>query len=121
MATLFVLLILIAAFAGLVVLLRRWSLRNSSAKLLLKGAGVLIPLRLGVFWFLLFLHWTGRMGYSSLVLMVFLLPEAVLLPRDFEWTLARALGVSVLLSAGSFLWSALAVLAVRQMRKRGEG
>jgi len=96
------------------------SVKNSFGQLALKGAGILIVFRLGIFWSLLFLHWTERLGYAALVLMIFLMPEALALPRNFEWTLERALGVSALLSAGSFIWSVMGILIVRKIRKRSE-
>ncbi len=117
MIALLTLMLLAAAFYGYVALLKRMSANNSFGKLALKGAGILIVFRLGIFWFLLFLHWTERLGYSALVLMVFLLPEALILPRNFEWTVSRALGVSALLSAGSFLISIMATLIIRKTGK----
>ena len=110
MIALLTLMLLAAALYGYVILLKRMSAKNSFGQLALKGAGILIVFRLGIFWFLLFLHWTERLVYAALLLMVFLLPEALILPRNFDWTLAKALGVSGLLAAGSFLISFLATL-----------
>ena len=117
MIALLTLLLLAAAFYGYVALLKRMSAKNTFGQLALKGAGILIVFRLGIFWFLLFLHWTERLGYSALALMVFLLPEALALPRNFDWTLGKAFGVSGLLSAGSCLWSLAAVSIVRKTGK----
>lgn len=78
---------------------------------------LLIALRLGIFWFLLFLDWTERLSYSALVLMAFLLPEAMLLPRNFEWTFGKALGVSALLFVGGSLWALAAAFIVRKTWK----
>jgi len=117
MIALLTLMLLAAAFYGFVTLLKRMSVKNSFGQLALKDAGILIVFRLGIFWSLLFLHWTERLGYTALVLMIFLLPEALALPRNFEWNIKRALGVSALLSVGSFLISFLAILIIRKTGK----
>ena len=117
MIALLTLLVLAAAFYGYFILLKRMTAKNSFGQLVIKGAGILIVFRLGIFWFLLFLHWTERLGYAALILMVFLMPEALALPRNFEWNIERALGVSALFSAGSFLWSLGAVSIVRKTWK----
>ncbi len=117
MIALLTLLLLATAFYGYVTLLKRMSVKNSFGQLALKGAGILIVFRLGIFWSLLFLHWTERLGYSALIFMIFLMPEALALPRNFEWTLEKALGVSGLLAGGSVLISGLVTLAIRKTSK----
>lgn len=72
---------------------------------------VFAAVRLGIFWYLLYLHWTVQMGWRHILLLPFLLPEGFLLPRGYQWTISRALFASAFLLCGSGLW-ALAGLAL---------
>ena len=45
-----------------------------------------------------------------------LLPEGLLLPPDFTWTVGRGIVVTGLLAAGTALWTALAMAVVRALR-----
>ena len=52
----------------------------------------------------------------AMPLLLVLLPEGFLLPRDFAWTLPRAVFVTGLLAAGTAVWTAIAVGVVRGLR-----
>jgi hypothetical protein len=75
--------------------------------------------RIGVLWILLALHWRGGLGLWATPFLLLLLPEGFLLPRDFAWTVARAVLVTALLAAGTALWAALAVAVLRLLRGAG--
>jgi hypothetical protein len=81
-----------------------------------KAASIAITVRLGIFWGLLALHWRGALGLWAMPLLLLLLPEGFLLPRDFVWTLPRAVFVTGLLVVGTVVWTAIAVGVVRKLR-----
>lgn len=82
-----------------------------------KVTTLLATFRLGVLWFLLLLHWRGALGLWATPLILVLLPEGMLLPRNQVWTPGAALVASVLVTIGSGLWAA-AALAVRSPFRR---
>ena len=73
--------------------------------------------RLGVLWLLLLLHWREALGLWAVPLIMVLLPEGFLLPRNQVWTLGPALIASLLVTLGSTLW-AVAALAVLSLFRR---
>ena len=81
-----------------------------------KAASIAITVRLGIFWGLLALHWRGALGLWATPLLLLLLPKGVLLPRDFAWTLPRAVFVTGLLAVGTAVWTTIAVGVVRGFR-----
>jgi hypothetical protein len=81
-----------------------------------KAAWIALTVRLGIFWGRLLLHWRGALGLWATPLILLLLPEGFLLPRDFTWTLPRVVFVTGLLAVGTAVWTALAVGVVRRLR-----
>ena len=82
-----------------------------------RGAtAIAVIVRLGIFWYLLALHWRGTMGLWVTPLILLLLPEGFLLPRHFVWTLPSAILWTGLLAAGTAVWTAMAVGVVRALR-----
>jgi hypothetical protein len=81
-----------------------------------RAAFIAIAVRLGIFWGLLALHWRGALGLWVTPLLLLLLPEGFLLPRDFAWTLPRVMFFTGLLAAGTAVWTAIAVSVVRALR-----
>ena len=81
-----------------------------------RETAIAVVVRLGIFWYLLVLHWRGTMGLWVTPLVLLLLPEGFLLPRHFVWTLPTALLWTGVLAAGTALWTALAVGVVRALR-----
>jgi hypothetical protein len=65
-----------------------------------------------VLWFLLLLHWRGALGLWATPLILVLLPEGMLLPRNQVWTPGSALIASVLVTIGSGLWAAAALVVL---------
>ena len=53
--------------------------------------------------------------------LLLLLPEGLLLPRDFVWSVSRGILVTGLLAVGTALWTALAMAVVRALRGAGRG
>jgi len=72
-------------------------------------AVILSAARLSALWLLLYREWSRRQSLSLLPLIIILYPEALWLPNDVSWTLARAIQFSGLLICGSFLIAAAVV------------
>lgn len=81
-----------------------------------RAAAIAITVRLGVFWSLLALDWLGALGLSAVPFLLLLLPEGLLLPNHFAWTLPRAMLFTGLLAAGTAVWTGMAVGMVRALR-----
>lgn len=88
---------------------------------LLAGA-LLALLRVGCYWFLLYLEAARQQSHASALLTILLLPEgAIMTPNVAAATLARKLFFSGLLTASSFLWAAVVAWpqgGVRPARER---
>lgn len=83
-----------------------------------KATALFGAFRLGVLWFLLLLHWRGALGLWATPLILVLLPEGMLLPRNQVWTLGAALIATVLVIVGSGLWAAAALAVLGLFRRR---
>ncbi len=105
-------------FLGLVRTLAR---AQSGRVLWVKATALLATFRLGVLWFLLLLHWRGALGLWAIPLILVLLPEGMLLPRNQVWTPGAAFIASVLVTIGSGLWAMAALAVVSLFRRRSEG
>ena len=101
--------VFLALYVGLVCCLGR---TRRGVNLWVTAATIITTLRLGVLWALLALHWADRLSLAALPLLLVLLPEGLLLPRNYVWTVARAILATSVLVAGSMLWTALTVLLV---------
>ena len=101
-------------FLGLVSTLARG---QSGWVLWVKATALLATFRLGVLWFLLLLHWRGALGLWATPLILVLLPEGMLLPRNQVWTPAPALLASVLVTIGSGLWAVAALVVLSLFRR----
>src|SRR4029453_11700149 len=66
-----------------------------------KTTALLATFRLGVLWFLLLLHWRGALGLWATPLILVLLPEGMLLPRNQIWTAGSPLIARALVTFGS--------------------
>jgi hypothetical protein len=85
-----------------------------------KATALLVTFRLGVLWFLLLLHWRGALGLWATPLILVLLPEGMLLPRNQVWTPGPALIASVLVTIGSGLWAAAALVVLSLFGRRSK-
>jgi hypothetical protein len=105
-------------FLGLVGMLARgqggWVLWS-------KATALLAGCRLAVLWFLLMLHWREALGLWAVPLIIVLLPEGMLLPRNQVWTPGAAFIASVLVTLGSGLWAMAALAVLSLFRRRSEG
>ncbi len=81
-----------------------------------KSTVIAAAARIGVLWLLLALHWHGLLGLWAMPFILLLLPEGLLLPPDFAWTVSRGILVTGLLAAGTALWIGLAIAVVRALR-----
>ena len=81
---------------------------------LVKVTAFIAAFRLAVLWVLLLLHWREALGLWALPLIMVLLPEGFLLPRNQVWTAGTALIASVLVMIGSVVWAG-AMLAVLKL------
>jgi hypothetical protein len=102
-------------FLGLISTLARG---QSSWMLWVKATALLGAARVGVLWFLLLLHWRGALGLWAIPLILVLLPEGMLLPRNQIWTFGAALIATVLVAVGSGLWAVAALAILRLLRRR---
>jgi hypothetical protein len=103
-------------FALYVVFVASLSRTAGDVGLWRKATSIAIMVRLGIFWGLLVFHWRGALGVWATPLLLVLLPEGFLLPRDVAWTLPRVVFVTGLLTVGTAVWTALAVGVVRGLR-----
>ena len=104
-------------FLGLVSMLARG---QSGWVLGVKASALLVMFRLGVLWFLLLLQWRGDLGLWATPLILVLLPEGLLLPRNQIWTAGSALFASVLVTIGSGLWAMAALIVLSLFRRRSK-
>jgi hypothetical protein len=86
----------------------------------IKATVLIAAVRLGVLWFLLLLHWREALGLWAVPLIMVLLPEGFLLPRNQVWTPGPALVASLLVTLGSTVWALAALAVMRLFRRRGE-
>lgn len=105
-------------FLGLVSTLAR---SPSGWESWVKATALLVTFRLGVLWCLLLLHWRGALGLWATPLILVLLPEGMLLPRNQVWTAGPALIASVLVAIGSGLWAVIALIVLTLFRRRHKG
>lgn len=103
-------------FALYVVFVASLSRTAGDVGLWRKAASIAITVRLGIFWGLLAFHSRDALGLWAMPLLLLLLPEGFLLPREFAWTVPRAVFVTGLLAAGTAVWTAIAVGVVRALR-----
>jgi hypothetical protein len=106
----------------LVLLLSLWLVsrltRGQSWRALwVKATALIAAFRLGVLWVLLLLHWREALGLWAVPLIMVLLPEGFLLPRNQVWTSGAAFIASVLVMIGSVMWAG-ATLAVLGLCRR---
>lgn len=80
------------------------------------GSGLAL-IRLSSLWFLLYAEWTHQQSLGSLLLVLLLLPEGWVIPKDFSWTWMPAVIFSGLLVLGSFIWALSLILAVNMAKK----
>jgi hypothetical protein len=78
---------------------------------------VLSCVRIAIFGFLIFCEWTGRQSISLLPFILALYPEGLLIKNDVTWSAWGAVGFSVVLLVGSFLW-AVPVAMILHLFKR---
>ena len=69
--------------------------------------------RIGVLWYLLIRQAMGQQSLDDALLILPLYPEGLLLPRNWEWTLTRGIGMSIALSGGSLLITAIIAAILR--------
>ena len=106
--------VLLALYVGLVAAV---SQSERGLTLWLKSTVIAAAARIGLLWVLLALHWRGLLGLWAMPFILLLLPEGLLLPRDFSWTIGPGLLVTALLAAGTALWTAIALAVVRGLRR----
>ena len=85
-----------------------------------KATALIAAIRLGVLSFLLLLHWREALGLWAIPLMMVLLPEGFLLPRNHVWTPSSAVLAGALVAVGSGLWAGAAVLVLSLFPRRKE-
>ena len=104
-------------FVGLASMLARG---QSGRALWVEATALIVAFRLGVLWFLLLLHWREALGLWAVPLIMVLLPEGFLLPRNQVWTPGTALIASVLVTIGSAVWAVAALGALSLFRLKGQ-
>ena len=104
-------------FLGLIGRLDRG---QSGRALWVRATAIIAAVRLGVLGVLLLLHWREALGLWAIPLMMVLLPEGFLLPRDQVWTPGSAVLAGVLVTIGSGVWAAIALSVLRLFRRRRE-
>jgi hypothetical protein len=105
--------LLLALYVGLVAAVGQ---SERGVALWLKSTVIVAAGRIGLLWVLLALHWRGLLGLWAMPFILLLLPEGLLLPPDFAWTVSRGILVTGLLAAGTALWTGLAMAVVRALR-----
>jgi hypothetical protein len=114
MITTLALLVALALFLGTAA----WCVRRAQGLALwLEVAALAGGVRVAALWLLLGLHWTDRLGLWATPLLLLLLPEGWLLPREAAWSAALALVATALVVAGSLAWSAAALAVLWLVRR----
>ena len=106
--------VLLALYVGLVAALGQ---SKRGLALWLKSTVIAAAARIGLLWLLLALHWQGLLGLWAMPFILLLLPEGLLLPPNFAWTVGRGILVMGLLAAGTALWTGLAMAVVGALRR----
>ena len=106
--------VLLALYVGLVAALGQ---SERGPALWLKSTVIAAAARIGLLWLLLALHWQGLLGLWAMPFILLLLPEGLLLPPNFVWTVGRGILVMGLLAAGTALWTGLAMAVVAALRR----
>ncbi len=83
-----------------------------------KTTSLIAAVRLGVLWLLLLLHWREALGLWAVPLIMVLLPEGFLLPRNQIWTAGATLIASVLVTLGSTVWAIVVLATLSLFRRR---
>ena len=109
--------LLFLLFLGLVGKLAQGTSRR---ELWFRATALIGAIRLGVLSFLLLLHWREALGLWAIPLMMVLLPEGFLLPRNHVWTPGSAVLAGALVAVGSGLWAGAAVSVLSLFRRRKE-
>jgi hypothetical protein len=99
-------------------LVSRLARGQSGRALWVKATALIAAFRLGVLWVLLLLHWRGALGLWGVPLILVLLPEGFLLPRNQVWTFGTALIASLLVMIGSMVWAGATLAVLRLGRGR---
>jgi len=106
--------VLLALYVGLVAAIGQ---SERGLALWLKSTVIAAAARIGLLWLLLALHWQGLLGLWAMPFILLLLPEGLLLPSNFTWTVGRGILVMGLLAAGTALWTGLAMAVVGALRR----
>jgi hypothetical protein len=106
--------VLLALYVGLVSVIGQ---SERGLPLWLKSTVIAAAGRIGLLWILLALHWQGLLGLWAMPFILLLLPEGLLLPPDFAWTVGRGILVTGLLAAGTGLWTGVAMAVVWALRR----
>ena len=106
--------VLLALYVGLVAALGQ---SERGLALWLKSTVIAAAARIGLLWLLLALHWQGLLGLWAMPFILLLLPEGLLLPPNFVWSVGRGILVMGLLAAGTALWTGLAMAVVGALRR----
>ncbi len=101
-------------------LVSRLARGQSGRALLVKATALIAAFRLGVLWVVLLFHWREALGLWTIPLIMVLLPEGFLLPRNQVWTSRTALIASVLVLIGSAVWAVATVAVLSLCRARSE-
>jgi len=103
----------IAAFAALLALLLWLLCQTDLAKRFLRSdlsvwsyaarlGGSIAFVRISIYWYLAYREWNGTQSLSLFPLILLLLPEGAVLPRNWSLTAPHVVLLSGLLAAGSF-------------------
>jgi hypothetical protein len=83
--------LLLALYVGLVAAVGQ---SERGVALWLKSTVIVAAGRIGLLWVLLALHWRGLLGLWAMPFILLFLPEGLLLPPDFAWTVSRGILVT---------------------------
>jgi hypothetical protein len=108
-------LLLFGLYLGLIASLAP---RRGGLTLWATATAIAATVRVGVLWSLLTLHWRQTLGLWATPVLLLLLPEGLLLRREFMWTFGRAVLVTGLLIVGTALWTAVAFGVFRLFCRR---
>jgi len=78
---------------------------------------IVVAIRVGILWYLFARQAVGNESISEVPLVLMLMPEGLLISRNWSWTPARLMAATIVLTISSILITAI-VLAVFRSRHR---
>jgi hypothetical protein len=74
---------------------------------------IVVAIRVGILWYLFARHAIGNETIDEVPLVLMLMPEGLLFPRNWSWTPARLMEATIVFTISSIFITAIALAALR--------